>query len=103
MKFVGFFSEMNVTMADNGSINDYITDTVNYDKKRIIKYLLTFGRQAVCPRSAIDCITGKIISTSFAVNDDGQYCWPDFLIYHIDRYPIRLPEDFLQHVLSKTE
>lgn len=102
MTFVGFFSEMDVTMANNGSINEFITDKVDYDKARIINYLLSFGRQAVCPRNAIDCVTGKTISTSFAINDDGEYCWPDFLAYHIDHYSIKLPENFVQHILSKT-
>lgn len=47
MIFIGFFSEMNVTMANNGSINEFITDKIDYDKEQIINYLLFFGRQAV--------------------------------------------------------
>lgn len=99
---IGFFSEMHVSMCDSGSVKNYIADKVDYDKKAVVNYLSSFGRQAVCPRYAIDCVTGEEIASSFSVNDDGEYCWPDFLIYHIEKYNIRLPEKFVKKIMSKT-
>ena len=87
---VGFFSEMN-TCYDNGSIKENVSDTINYDKRKIICYLKSFKKKAICPRNAIDCFTGEIISPSFSIYDDGEFCWSDFLFYHIQQYNIKLP------------
>ena len=99
---VGFFSEMNITAHNDGSVKDYICEKVDYDKSLIIKYLSSFSRYAVCPRYTIDCVTGETISSCFRVYDDGEYCWPDFLIYHIEKYNIKLPQDFINRIQAKT-
>ena len=100
MIYIGFFTEMKITMFDNGSIKNHLVSEVNYDKKKIIDYLNSFGRQAVCPRYAIDCVTGENISGSFSVIDDGEYCWCDFLTYHIEKYNIKLPDKFIEKIMS---
>lgn len=94
---LGCFSEMKC-FADNGSINAYIVDKVNYDKKKVIGYLSSNKRIAGCPREAIDCITGKKISDSFSVFTDGEYEWCDFLEYYIERYSIKLPNEFIRKI-----
>lgn len=96
MIYVGFFSEMNINMYDSGSIKEHIINKIDYDKKIVVKYLKSFGRQAACPRFVLDCVTGEVISNSFAVNDDGEYCWCDFLIYHIEKYNIKLPKGLVE-------
>lgn len=96
-KKVGFFSEMQ--FKDNcGSIKDNLMDKVNYDKQKVIAYLSEKKRIAGCPREGIDCVTGKTISPSFLVYSDGEYEWCDFLIYHIEHYNVRLPEDFIKKI-----
>ena len=44
--YLGFFSEFDLSMADNGSIKNFIIDRVDYDKDRIIRYLKN-GREEV--------------------------------------------------------
>lgn len=94
MTDVGCFEEMHV-FSNNGSIKNFIVDNVNYDIDRMVQYLSSFRRQAICPRAAIDCVTGKEISTSFKVFNDGEYRWCDFLIYHIKKYKIKLPQGLI--------
>lgn len=98
---IGFFSEMNLTAHNDGKITDYIVDKVDYDKEIVIDYLKSFRHKASCPKAAIDCITGKEISPSFKVYNDGEYCWADFLIYHIEKYNIRLPQEFVNKAIGK--
>lgn len=100
---IGFFSEMRVSFADCGSISNYIVESVNYDKIKIIRYLESFKHIAGCPRAAIDCLTKERISDSFLIYEDDVYCWADFLIYHIKKYNIKLSEDFVQHILDKVD
>ena len=91
---VGFFSETK-TFADNGSINEYIVDKINYDKSKMLSYLQSADKQASCPRNMIDCVTGKVISPSFVIYNDGEFCWGDFLLYHIRKYNIKLPQELI--------
>jgi hypothetical protein len=97
---VGFFSEMKV-FADNGSITEYIVDEVNYNKSKMLNYLETADKKAICPRNAIDCVSGDIISPSFAIYDDGEFCWGDFLLYHIRKYNIKLPQELINKAKAK--
>jgi hypothetical protein len=98
---IGFFSEMGVSFADCGSISKYIVNSVDYDKSKIIQYLESFKHKASCPRAAIDCLTKEKINDSFLIYEDDSYRWADFFIYHIKKYNIKLPDEFVQHVLSK--
>lgn len=99
---IGFFSEMQISFSDCGSIKSFIVDNVDYDKDKVVKYLEGFTRIASCPRAAIDCVSGQQISRSFFVFEDDKYRWSDFLIYHIKKYNIRLPQDFIDHIMEKT-
>ncbi len=95
MTDVGCFEEMHI-FSNSGSVRDSLVDSVNYDIDKMVRYLSSFQRQAICPRPAIDCVTGKEISTSFKVFNDGEYRWCDFLIYHIQKYKIKLPQGLIE-------
>lgn len=98
---VGYFSEMKLSSFNSGSIHDNLTESVNYDKDLMIKYLQSFKHFSSCGRNAIDCVTGETISPSFLVYNDGEYCWCDFLIYHIKKYNIRLPQGLIDKAYAK--
>ena len=100
LKAVCFFSEMEL-YEDSGSVKDYLSEKADYDKEQVISYLKSQKKYAICPRAAIDCVTGKEISPDFAIYNDGEYEWCDFLIYHIEQYNIRLPSDFLEHISKR--
>ena len=101
MKHIGWFSEMNISAADSGSVKDYVADKETYDKSTVIAYLRSQKRVSSCPRAAIDCVTGEQISASYSVFTDGEYDWCDFLIYHIEKYNVRLPQDFIEHIMKQ--
>ena len=100
MTNVGCFSEMHV-FDDCGSIRGYLVDAVNYDVEKIVNYLSSFEHFSSCPRAAIDCVTGEVIAPSFRVYNDGEYCWCDFLIYHIKKYNIKLPQGLIDKANAK--
>lgn len=99
---VGFFSEMELTAHNNGSIKDSIVENVDYDKGKVVEYLRSFKHFSSCPKAAIDCMTGKEISPSFRIYKDGDYCWADFLAYHIEKYNIKLPQGFIDQIYKYT-
>ncbi|MCD7772495.1 MAG: hypothetical protein LUH08_00320 [Ruminococcus sp.] len=97
MIYLGLYSEMRL-YADNGKLKDNICEEIDYDKKKVVDYLNAQEKIAVCPRVAIDCLTGEQIATSFSVYTDGEYEWCDFLAYHIQKYNVKLPEEFINKV-----
>lgn len=80
---------------DQGPANSFIKETPRYNKSKVLEYLKSGKKIASCPRKAIDCFTGEKISDSFSIHSDGEYCWGDFLIYHLKKYDINLPREFL--------
>ncbi len=99
---IGFFKEMQL-YYDCGSIKDWIVEknSLNYNKTEILNYLYLFPKHyASCPRDSIDCVTGEKIDRDFFVYTDGIYEWCSFLAYHIQKYNILLPQDFVDHVHS---
>ena len=98
---IGFFSEMH-EFCDNGSIQKHIVASIDYDRERMIQYLSSFEKMASCPRNAIDCITGETIAPSFLIFNDGEFCLGDFLIYHIRKYNLALPQELVKKVMANT-
>jgi hypothetical protein len=97
MTNVCFFNEMSSKIG-NGSIKDFLSDKVTYDKDKVAKYLNNGHKFASCPKVAIDCVTGQRIADSFSIFDDGEFCWCSYLLYHIRKYNIKLPKAFLEKI-----
>lgn len=102
-KPVGFFSEMELTAYNNGSINDNIADKVDYDKDIVMYYLSSIKSIAVYPNFAIDCVTGETIDSHFTIHRDDEFVWPGCLIYHIGKYNIKLPPELISKAYSLYE
>ncbi|MDO4506847.1 MAG: hypothetical protein Q4B64_07845 [Spirochaetales bacterium] len=97
MKNVCFFSEMKL-FQDQGPVSSFIQENSGYNKEKVIKYLKSGEKIASCPRRAIDCVTGNKISNFFSLHTDGEFCWGDFLVYHLEKYNIELPREFLKKI-----
>ena len=92
---------MGLSAHQDESIKDYLVDSVDYDKTAVVRYMTSFKYFAGCPKYAIDCITGEEIAPSILIYKDDEYCWSNVLIYHIEKYNIKLPEKFIEKIMSK--
>ena len=72
------------------------------NKAAILQYLKSFEPEGYTTAYLRDKITGEIISEGFAGYTDGEYQWYDYWIYHFEKYNLKLNDDFIAHVLSKT-
>ena len=97
MKHLGWFSEI-TDKPYSKKAKEYIVENINYDREKVINYLHSFKREAVCPKYSYDCFTGKQLSTFFECYTDGEYIWCDYLAYHIERYNIGLPLEFIKKI-----
>ena len=48
-----------------------------------------------------DIITGELTNRELVYMDDGEYSWSSKLPYYVEKYNLKLPEDFERHVLEK--
>ena len=81
-------------------VKDLISETPDSDKAVILDYLTT-NFIIGCPGIIHDVITpGKTIGSGSLYADD-LYFWNDALIGYFERYNLKLPEAFRQHILSK--
>lgn len=65
----------------------------------IVKYLRENGKvHMACPGISRDKITGERLTVEMTHMDDGVYSWTSSLAYYVDKYNLRLPEEFESHV-----
>lgn len=49
-----------------------------------------------------DIFTGKVIPTEVLVMHDGDFYWSNTLAWYVEKYNLRLPQDFERHILKKS-
>lgn len=99
MRYIGFYNEMNTTLADNGSIKDAVIDEISYDRNAIVAYLKAGREIAYSGKDCFDLFTGDLIAPGFSLQSDGVFGWRGDLAYHVENYNIDLPKDFIMHVM----
>ena len=70
---------------------------------KIISYLRNKGKQTlVSMRTPVDRLTGERIKGEQSVVHftDGEYSWCSDLAYHVEKYNLRLPKEFEEHVFN---
>lgn len=82
------------------SIKSDINKPTAYTKK-IVDYMKKCKVSSDSPSIVTDVFTGKPINVTLSCMNDGQYAWRSDLIYYIENYNLRLPDDFINHVLSQ--
>lgn len=102
MRYIGFYTEMNTTLYNNGSIQDAIIEEITYDRRKVVAYLKAGRQLAYGGKESYDLITGNKIDDGFALQSDGVFGWRSDLAYHVENYNIDLPKDFILHVELQT-
>lgn len=70
--------------------------------KTIIKSYLHSGTQcgAIMGRQ-VDEKTGGEIPGPYLIFTDGKFAWTSKTIYHFEHYDMKLPEEFVKHILEQ--
>ena len=89
-----FGAENAPSMRDSMEIRPY----EGMDK--IAEYLKNGGQElGICMRPSKDCFTGERMPKAYCTfYGDGEYCWKDSLAYYVEKYNLRLPRQFEEHV-----
>lgn len=84
------------------SIMDLVNKPIK-EKEKVLKYMKSCKISSVAPAIVTDLIEPKIKFAELYSMNDGTYGWRSDLIYYVEKYDMELPEEFIQHVLSKCD
>lgn len=72
-------------------------------KAKILSYLKNHTSNAAYASSTIiDLVTKEDTQLPEVAYNDGEYLWSSTLVYHFEKYNLKLDDDFIQHVLNNT-
>ena len=105
-KFIGRYQEFYSDRVDRKYVEslpklaDQIVDAPIEHKDEIISYLN--GGKVGLASSAFshDVFTGEQLRVREQTRHDGVYEWGEDLAYYVEKYNIRLPQDFVDHILA---
>lgn len=70
-------------------------------KDVIVKYLRQGRKTYAATQKAHDFFTGETIKDEKCGMTDGVFSWNATLAYYVEKYNLRLPRDFEEHVFSQ--
>ena len=70
-------------------------------KEKIVKYLTSGEVDMASLELPKDVFTGERIRMEKLGMNDGVYMWWNTLAYYVEKYNLRLPKDFEEHILKK--
>ena len=100
MVFLGKYEELAPgmgfpAMRDSFAAKPYST------KAEVLSYLKSGKTHIATAARIVDVISGERTFIPLVHMNDGEYTWTSKLIYYIDRYNLRLPEDVERRILQK--
>lgn len=99
-KYLCKFDEFDKGMGFH-KMSDYFSDTPYDGQSEIVEYLKNGKKTYAAPGIEKDVFTGERIPVEMCGMTDGEYSWCGSLYYYVEKYNLRLPDDFSRKVLSK--
>ncbi|MCR5566495.1 MAG: hypothetical protein K6F61_06555 [Clostridiales bacterium] len=88
--------------GDLPSIYELVSDTPDDRKELILDYLST-NPAVFCPGIVYDLFDPAAVIGDGSIYRDDKYYWPDYLAAYVEKYNIRLPEEFRNHILKNNQ
>lgn len=100
MRFIGLYDELGPgmgypSMKDSMAAEPYENQTV------IANYLRGGKVHMVTAAHVTDVVTGRKKDIELCHMNDGVFSWTTSILYHVEKYNLRLPAEFVTHVISK--
>lgn len=83
------------------SIKTHMQEEPYKSKDAVLKYLRGGNIHMVTASKVVDIFSGKATNTELVFMDDGKYSWSSKIPYYVDKYNLRLPKDFEDHILTQ--
>ncbi len=103
LKRVGFFRELDHGDPNGPKLVEHVSDHPQPDEDRLVDYLrggiLLIGSPGVV-YDVLDNKAGPVGSPNILT--DGVWAWPGDLPYYVEKYHLRLPKEFVEHVRGRS-
>ncbi len=99
MIYIGKYKEFNQD-RDYPSIKNFFQKEAYEGQGEIIYYLKHGKKDMTSMQIPHDVISGEKISMEKIGMNDGVYSWWNTLAYYVEKYNLRLPEEFEKHILK---
>jgi len=98
LRSIGFFRELRHGEPAGPSLRELVNSSPGPNETELVSFLRGGSLLATTGRLAHDVLEGeRNPSEVLAVLTDGVWMWPSDLAYYVERYHVRLPEDFVNH------
>lgn len=98
--FLGHYKEFGA--SDAPSMQDFFEENPYPGKEKIVNFLQTQGQVgAVAVKMPVDLFTGKRIPGELFFKKYDRFSWSSDLAYYVEKYNLRLPEEFEEMVLQQ--
>lgn len=96
-----FISFKELDNEDFPSIHDYL-EKEPYPNQDKIAHFLNNGKIELAQLSRDrDIFTGERIPREVLVMSDGDYYWANILVWYVEKYNLRMPEEFEKYILER--
>lgn len=100
MIIIGKYNELAPGMGFP-SIKDHLQKEPYKSKDAILKHLRGGSVHMVTASRIVDVLSGEATNIELVFMDDGKYSWSSTIPYYVDKYNLRLPKDFEDHILTQ--
>lgn len=82
------------------SIKESLHDKSYESKATVLEHLKNGTVHMVTASKVVDIFTGEKTNIELVYMNDGQYSWSSKIPYYVEKYNLRLPEDFETYILK---
>lgn len=82
------------------SIKDHLQKEPHKSKDTILKHLRGGSVHMVTASRVVDILSGETTNVELVFMNDGKYSWSSKIPYYVEKYNLRLPKDFEDHILN---
>lgn len=82
------------------SIKEYMQAEPYKSKAAVLKHLRGGNVHMVTASKVVDVLSGETTNIELVYMDDGKFSWSSKIPYYVDKYNLRLPQEFENHILS---
>ena len=88
---------------EHPSIQQYLEKEQYPNQDKIVHFLKNGKIEFAQMSRSRDIFTGERIPMEVLGMSDGDYFWPNILAWYVEKYNLRMPEEFERYILSKVE
>lgn len=101
LKKVGFFRELRHGMPDGPELRSLLSPSPYEHEDRIAQYLRNGVLLIASPGVIEDVLSpGQLIGGPHILTD-GVWAWPSDLAHYVEKYHVRLPSEFTDHMAQR--